>query len=518
MCLRKLPHHRAFWALCLSLCAAPAWAALPKDAQDLLRTLPQNAVTLDVVLGRAMKSSDSFEAVKSLYPRIEAPALSALAALDWKLNFEVSKLEDRREATNAFAPRRNNTFGGKIGASKYFLSGTSLALEVTDGRTELDFPTISIAPFVEAKSSITLAQNLWKDSFGYATRRTAESGELQKKSLEHQFEDSIDDWALELTQVFYQAWLAQARAVASADSVKRREKLVHVTRTKMKRGTAERPDVLQVESFLLSDQSQKRTADLELGNRWRDLVVALKLNEEWLTTVDPIEIPIRLDSPMIAARDDCGPPSKLAPLPAPSTKVRSANLEAQAAALTAEAAENSAAPALQVFGTVYANGVDSNGSNALGEMLGFKNPGFLVGLSFSMPLSQYAERAAARQAISNQMLAEARASIAKDQFKLGWMKACLDLNRLEHHYTLKKQAYENQSERARLEERRFAIGRVNTLAVVQSEDDATRAELELREAEIQRRMAAWQVRRLQGKIKPYLENLLEQVSNKKFSK
>ncbi|MCB0417229.1 MAG: TolC family protein [Bdellovibrionaceae bacterium] len=518
MSLRKLPRQLAFWSALLFWGTPSAHAALPKDAQELLRTLPQNAVTLDVVLGRAMKSSDSFEAVKSFYPKIEAPLLSAQAALDWQLSFEISKLEDRREATNAFAPRRNNTFVGKIGASKYFLTGTSLALEVTDGRTELDFPTITIAPFVEAKSSITLAQNLWRDSFGYATRRTAESGELQKKSLEHQFEDSIDDWTMELTQVFYQAWLAQARAVASADSVKRREKLVRVTRTKQKRGTAERPDVLQVESFLLSDQSQKRAADLELGNRWRDLVIALKLNEEWLTTVDPIEIPIVLDSPMIAARDDCGPPARLAPLPAPNTKVKSADLDAQAATLAAEAAENSAAPAVKVFGTIYANGVDSSGGNALNEMLGWKNPGFLVGLSFSMPLSQYAERAAARQAISNQMLAEARASIAKDQFKLGWMKACLDLNRLEHHYTLKKQAYENQSERARLEEKRFAIGRVSTLAVVQSEDDATRAELELREAEIQRRVAAWQVRRLQGKIKPYLEKLLEQISNKKFSK
>jgi len=72
-----------------------------------------------------------------------------------------------------------------------------------------------------------------------------------------------------------------------------------------------------------------------------------------------------------------------------------------------------------------------------------------------------------------------------------------------------KQALKNQKERAQLEERRFRIGRVPTLTVIQAGDDATEAEINLSQSEIERRLAAWQVKRLAKDLEAYIKSLTQ---------
>src|SRR5690606_27566851 len=111
----------------------------------------------------------------------------------------------------------------------------------------------------------------------------------------------------------------------------------------------------------------------DLGNRWRDLVVALKLNEEWLVSVDPKEIPIVLDDPVSEALRACGPDYRLAPAPKNNAKVEAAALAAESAALEAEAARNSAKPSLALSGSLYSRGVDLAHSQAIEEFTGFSS-------------------------------------------------------------------------------------------------------------------------------------------------
>jgi translation initiation factor 2 alpha subunit (eIF-2alpha) len=87
----------------------------------------------------------------------------------------------------------------------------------------------------------------------------------------------------------------------------------------------------------------------------------------------------------------------------------------------------------------------------------------------------------------------------------------MDLFRLEKSFKQLSDAYAKQQERSRLEEERFKIGRTGTFQVIQAGDDATFAEFSLRTVEVERRMAAWKVRKQAGRAKPWLESLAQKL-------
>lgn len=486
----------------LALRAAPSPATLPPDAQALLDSLPGKKVTLPLVLGRAMESSDSYRIVEAMRPAAEAAQLRGLSALDTQLMLSAEKIDDRRQPPSPFMPSRIDQAKATLGVSKYFSTGSQLSVELSHGYTEYSFAGTAFPSFMETRATLSAAQNLWKDGFGYAVRRREEAGRLRSGAEEAKLADARDAWATELTGIFYDAWLAQAVAAARADEVDRRETLLRITRAKVARGTAERPDQLQIESALLADRVRRAEALQQLGDRWRGLVMSLKLPEAWLA-LDPQEIPIELDEPVDEALAACSArePSTESP------SVVSSRLEAEAARLEAESAANATKPTLQLKGSVFANGLDGSGGEAVRELFRVQNPGWAAGVELSLPLGSYSERADRQLAAAGQLRAEAQAGIAKDTFRLQWLNACLDLRRLRDAHESSQRAFANQRERARLDQQRFSLGRIATNVVVLSGDDATRAEMEFRAAEVKLRLAAWRVRRLAGQLPAYLGSL-----------
>ena len=79
-------------------------AALPPEARKFLDRLPEKKVTLDLILAKAIQSSDSFRLVLSAVPLIEVPRLQALAPTGVQLNWKLEYKDDKRETQNAFSP------------------------------------------------------------------------------------------------------------------------------------------------------------------------------------------------------------------------------------------------------------------------------------------------------------------------------------------------------------------------------------------------------------------------------
>lgn len=484
------------------LVGAPALATLPPDAQALLNTLPGKTVSLPVVLGRAMESSDSFRLVEAARPAAIAAELRGMKDLDTYLKLSGEKVDDRRQPPSPFMPSRVDTAKATVGLSKYFSTGSQVALELSHGFTEYSFSGTPFPSFMESRATLSLMQNLWKDGLGYGVRRREEAGRLRRGAEESKLADNTDGWAMEIAGIFYDAWLAQAIAAARADEVDRRETLLRITRAKLGRGTAERPDVLQIESALLGDRVRRAEALQQLGDRWRGLVTSLKLPETWLN-LDPQDIPIELDEPVEESLSACS--AREIQKEGPS--VVASRLEAQAAQLEAESAANAASPALQLKGSVFANGLDGAGGEAVRELLRAQNPGWMVGVELSVPLGSYNDRAEKEMAAANRLRTEAQASINRDMFRLQWINSCLDLKRLRDAHDAFSRAFTNQKLRARLDEQRFSVGRIPTNVVVQAGDDATRAEMEFHNSSVKVRLAAWKVRRLAGLIPSYLGSL-----------
>lgn len=441
--------------------------------------------------------------------------MQANAPFDTRLRGRVARDLNQNEPQNPFAPTRLYSTSGSVGATSYFQTGTLAAVELAAGKTNQLIPiaTTPSLQFHETRGAFTLTQNLWNDAFGYGSRRQLKAGSLSTEAARLGFEDAIEEWTLQIIGVYYDAWLAQAQAKVADTSVQYRERLVEITSVKARRGTAEQPDFLQTKSALMNARVQRAQAEQALGDKWRNLVTSLKLPPEWIN-IDPKELPIELDNQFEESLRLCSEANVAKFAPQETLRTRQYKLRAEAAELLAEKAKNAVTPDIELFGQLVTNGVDRQQlGTAFTETRLVQHPAWSFGLNFSYPLGQNAERAAAHQAVAELDRAQAEASEEASNLKLAWINSCANLRQLTLSNKLLREAYESQTRRARLEEERFRIGRTTTLSVIQAADDANAAQWTLNVNEANRRLAAWEVRRLSLGLKPYLEGL-KKVTNR----
>ncbi len=463
-----------------------------------------------------MKSSDSFDAVRASAIDIDAALLRSQAPLDWRFSGLVGRLVNENEPQSPFQPAQNLSTQYSLGVAKLFQTGTTASLQLTHANTDLAFLQ-AIDPltgqnsfaFYESAFEARISQNLWANAFGSGTRSLLAAGESQKEAAKFAFQDQVEQWALELMDIFYQAWLAQVQAKAALEDVERRERLARVTQIKLRRGTSEQPDRLQVDSAVLASKVRLTQARETLLNRWRSLVISLKLPDAWLK-IDPILIPIELNEPSPSLLSSCSESQREQNTPSQPSASQAAVHQAKAAASLAEQAYSSARPDLDLELALRSNGIDSLArGDTFGETLAVNHPSWALQLKLQFPLSFSAEKAQALSATAQRERAEALAAQAQSFVRLNWINACSDLLQSKTTVELLQKAYENQRRRERLEEERFGIGRSTTFQIIQAGDDAALAETQLNTAQVQYRMAAWRVQRFSDGLKGYLESLMK---------
>ena len=490
--------------------AASHQSQLPAEARALLNTYG-GKITLDLVAAGALRSFDSYKAIQAAKPAVSAPELQANAPLDTQLTAQAGRLVDTNEPQIPFSPSRTLSTQASVGLATQFSTGTRASFEISHGNTEIGFAPGSFASptsFFETVGKFKLSQSLWKDSFGKSTRLLREAGSQTSLAAEAALTEATEEWMTGLFRVFYDAWLAQAQAQAADESLDRRERLLTITQLKAKRGTAARPELLQVESATLSSRAQDDQAAQLLSDRWRALVIALKLPDEWLK-IDPKMIPIELDTPGKSALSACAQREKQAASELPQTStMKKFALQADAAQKRYDQTSNLNSPDLSLNFGLETNGIDTRDrSTTLTEVSSLDHPAWTLALQLTVPLQRSVEKAVHLSALSEQLRTEALAAQARDQQRLDWLNACTDLERLERSHLLLTQAFGNQLLRSQLEEQRFRVGETPTLAVITAGDDTTSTQLSLQANDIQRRLAAWRVQRLEDGYQAYLTQL-----------
>lgn len=495
--------------------AAPQKSKLPPDAQALLESLPGEAVSLELVLGRAMVASDSFRALRSEIIRVPVARLQAGAPLDYRLNVSGTIFDDETEVSNPFQPNRTRVEQFSLGVSKYFSTGTAASVTLTTGSTNLLFapsqanPAGTTIEYLETTALFQLSQNLWKDVLGIGTRAGIEAGEAASEATLAGFTSSIEQWALDLTGLFHQAWLSQAGTRTAYDRVSVQERLLRITRIKARRGTAEEPHVLQAESGLAQARIAASQAHEGLNVIWRQLVTALKLPESWLK-IDPLLVPIRLDQPVAEAVAACGTEENLRPAPESSASTVAALKSAEAAAKLLKQAEWSAKPDLKAILSLEANGIEDPGrfGPSFSETIGINHPAWTAGVQLEMPFGFSIEEAQVRTARADFERADAQASSAVSDLKVGWINTCMELFRLRSNVRMQEETVENQRRRTRLEERRFELGRASLQEVIQAQNDLNQAEFAWYQARSELLGTSWNVWRVTGKLETFVKDLI----------
>jgi outer membrane protein TolC len=489
---------------------------LPPNAQKMLKGFPNEAVSLPMVLSLGMAFSDSFVLVQSGRMTQDTQYFQAKIPTDFNLSASFAQTNSKGAPFDFQTPYEKAT-GNKysVGVGTYLSTGTELGLSFGNDYSDTTFSAATAATYgvsgAELNStsfSLSLKQKLWNDFLGYATSRNIEAGIANRKAVILGVTEASEDWAIGMMDLFYGAWLSQAQVEAALANISRQQRLLKITRIKAKRGTAEKPDLLQMqaaETFALEQHSDSLQ---DLKDVWRGLVIGLKLPEEFLD-INPTYVPILLDQPVSEAAALCGQANKLHPAPTKNTTLDKLENQFKAAKLSMEAAKNSLAPDVSLNASLSQKGVEKEFSDSLDDVSGGKYPSWEVGVSFAMPFSNYAAKAQLSGAAAQKVAIEAQLSQEKSKIKADWLNDCENLFRLKSQRDEYKKAFDMQSQRAQLEERRFRIGRIPAFNVIQADGDLTQAELALRASEVELRKSAWRVKRLKGKLALYLESLVK---------
>jgi outer membrane protein len=479
-----------------------AAAAPPPSLPDLIRALPNQKLSLDFILERAVKSSSSFAALEAGSLQAEATALNSAAAYDWNLFAGYNFLDSEAEATSSFNPTGTKVKGWNMGVRKQLPTGTGLEAKYSSNYNQILFanPAFRVPDYYENFFSISASQDLWANFLGSASR--AEARALDKRSAAETlgFEESQDQWTLGIIEQYHQAWLAQMRLRSAEESLARRRELLKVTRLKSERGTAEKPDVLQVQSALLLAENAAQEASRDLDTIWRSLVVMLKLPESWLA-IPPAKIPLELSAPPGEAADLC----RARVAPAETRSVRRAELGLEAAAASLAGAQSRERPRLLVNGSYESNGIDGLNAESRREALASKHPAWKMGVQLEVPLGFSSQRSQTLQARAAYAQALGQKEAALDEATVNLVQNCQNLNLAKATLAATVEAAERQRERIRLEERRFQVGRSTTFQVIQASDDHANTDLARNQSEVALRQRAWAVVKTAAGLKNYLD-------------
>ena len=485
-----------------------AESRVPKEARKVLQSLPDQKLTLEVVIKGAM-GSDGFKMIQSQGIQKEVFRLSRKSLLDPTFSGQIIQGDDQSAATRPGSAYSLKSLTGNLSLSKMFSTGTVMSLQ--SNYQDIDSSATSfvgqgpdvVTKYFENKLVFNLRQNFLRDSFGYATRKSLQSLKVQEKNVINDVSLAMEDWGYGLMQVFYNAWFSQQRVIVEKSNYQRQKRLLKITSLKVRRGTAERPDLLQVRSAEKNANEKLKGARQDMENVWRQLVITLNFPMDWMD-IDPLLIPMKLDNPVPEAEKAC----RVVNDGSSNLEIVSLKNKLKASELSLSAAKNKMWPDLYMGLRVTSNGVDSAQSDvAFENSLKNENQGIFVEMGVSIPLGNYKAKSELAQSAMNETLSRLRFSSAKSAFQVNWRNECLNLKRLQKKRREMRSVAKMQKERSRLEEKRFRIGQIPVFNMIQAGNDAALAQLALKQSEMEVRLSSWKILKLQGKLAGYLQQI-----------
>lgn len=203
---------------------------------ELKNALPEKTLTLDFVLAVAVAKASSFKAVRAGAYDVPVSHLKANSAFDTQLKVSQSWLHDQSQPANNFSPNDIDGDELAISLSKYFSTGTAIEVSASQGHNKIGFPSgsiVSIPPYYESQTKISLSQNLWADTFGYSSRRQLKAAKLASEAEKYNFMSTIEKWTIEISEAFYRAWFSKNQTLAAQEGLKRQARLLATAKVQL---------------------------------------------------------------------------------------------------------------------------------------------------------------------------------------------------------------------------------------------------------------------------------------------
>lgn len=479
----------------------------PEEAVKYLNQLPNQELSLQFVVAKAVADSDVFQIHKAEYMRGYATYLSALAAEDFRLLGGVNYIDNRNEPViPLFMATSTQGWNANIGFEQFLSTGTMLKGGVTHSYQRLRFLTNPELEFRESRMSLGLDQSLLSDFGGTSYKNLKKSAFKASKASEFMVLDRIENSILETISFYYNAWIKQQILKNLKESLERRQKLNSILKNQRQKGLIEASASLQIEGSVLNNQAEVETNRQELQSMWQQLVIQLKLPDSFLE-ISADEIPMTLDTPEERAAQSCDT-LKFQEIQKLSSALNQAQNAVQSAEKKYQGLLPKLLPDLRFQATVTANGIDANVGETWKELTEFANPGLNLGLTLNFPLQN--SQAKSQIVFAQIELSQAKTNLSRveSQLKVRWRLLCDELEQKVKNRDLFRKINSTNFKRVALDNRRFKLGRIEAFQWVQTEDDQSTSYLKLQQSEVDVRLTAWEIEKLTGKVALQIKDLM----------
>ncbi|WP_413584288.1 TolC family protein [Bdellovibrio sp. HCB274] len=361
-----------------------------------------------------------------------------------------------------------------LGFGKKFSSGTNVT--VWGQTTEFDNPGIldpafaSFSKFGYGQLGVTLDQSLWKDFFGAATRLRWERQDAATAAEKGGYDLQIRGVLVQAEIAFWEYLYAVDNLKTAQGTLERAKRIESWTRRRVNDGISDRADLLQGQALVAGRQLILITAEDDLESSKQAIRDFLELKP-----TDPIP---DLQGDLGAARPInslvTGGKGRVV-----QVEAYLKSLEAKARAVVAEEVEEAYKPDLVLSGAYTTNNLSKDMAEATQNLTDTAKPTAKVAINFrymfDTSVKSAAKDAARKEALASRLQAE-RQLLDSDS---SWSELKRRYEEMSKRVQSAEQVYKLQTDRARATTDLFNKGRTITMNVVDSENDAATAELNL---------------------------------------
>lgn len=408
--------------------------------------------------------------IKSAVAKEDIP--QAKSIYDTHLGAGASEQIDKSKKISPIFGNRVDTTTWEMDLRRKFPTGTEAGVNFTTERLKYFNPlTISGNPIYPPNATyepilaFSLAQPLLKNAGGYIDRRTVRSAEIGSLATELASQREIETIVYEALADYWNLVIIRKHIAAMHKSVNFAKQFLSTTLEEFKLGTVEETDVLAAranvlvrEDDLLASKEMERVweerlrvklglgPDIKIANKEKTPPF-IKLGEQMEN-----EINIALEN----RRDYMASKQEL--------EQRNVNLAI---------AKNQRWPALDLYGSLELNDIDSSYSKALGSM---DSPNMVVGMRFSVPLENRYARAGKKKADLQRASAIISLKDLENRIANSVVRSYEEVKSRRHIVIQSEKALNLQIMKLQQEMKKYSMGRSSSDLIVRYQDDAVNAE------------------------------------------
>lgn len=457
-------------------------------------------VTPEFVVATALQYADEIALIENELTNLRAAEIRIDANFLTTIDGRLAISDNRAESIQPFSPERSRGKTLTLGASRLFETGTTVRGEIQGNHRNTEYAAASPAEgsAYDTGLMLSLRQSLWRNAFGRTLNQKRAALKYGTVATEASVADRRAQYAVQASSMFFNAWRAIAQVRAAERRLERQRVLFRVTRIKFDRGTTEQPDYLQVDAGVTLMEDRVKEARNIVEDIWIQLVSLLKLPDVY-AKMDPMKVSINLGSAMSTVDASC----KAVEIEDLSrTKAALAGIRAAETGLLATRSE--AAPEVYVEARFASNGFDTDLGQSTKETAGGKHPHTTITIGFEMPLGYPRVEADALDALKQKNQAVLQLEKIRSQYKTERPILCEEIRRLQVKKESLLAVLKKQTQRAKLENERFQLGKVESFNVIQAENDVTDLQSVLDVLSAEMNSAAWQLLYLNDRIISYV--------------